>query len=163
MLPDNTSTLFMSRSGLYEVLERRNKINYFMDKKAKSKLYHANIHKKYRRRDQARNINAGEEEEEISLVNNCSSIMRVQFCMTEGVNADNHLPITPDGRVEGVWEDGNSVNPCMTPCLEEEHEKDVSPLLESYSDVFSEIPGCTSTVAHDIVLTTSERLDIPFV
>lgn len=71
---------------------------------------------------------------------------------------DDHLPITPYGRVEEVWEDKDSLRPCMNPCLEEEYEKDINYLLDSFSDVFSEIPGCTSTVAHDNVLTTSESL-----
>lgn len=53
--------------------------------------------------------NAGEEED--SLANNCSLIMWVQFCMEEGADTDDHLPIITDGWFEYV-----SVKPCMSPC-----------------------------------------------
>lgn len=43
--------------------------------------------------------------------------------------------------------------------LGKEQEKDIRSLFESFSDVFSEIPGCTSAAEHDSVITTSERLN----
>lgn len=46
--------------------------------------------------------NAGEED---SLANNCSLIMWVQFCMEEGADTDDHLPIITDGWFEYVWQE----------------------------------------------------------
>lgn len=121
--------------GHIKYRKRPNKVDYLIDEKGKPNLYHANILKKYHRRNQARNINADEEDD--SLVNNCSSIMWVQFCVTD-VDADDHLPITPDGRVKDAWEGSNGVGPCTNPSLEEKQEKYIKHLLESFSYVFSE-------------------------
>lgn len=47
MLPDTSNKLLLSWSGPYRVLERRNRVNYLINEKGKSKLYHANLLKKY--------------------------------------------------------------------------------------------------------------------
>lgn len=155
LLPDNASKLLVSWNGPYKVLERRNKVDYLIDEKGKQKLYHANILKKYHRRNQTGQVNPDEKD---SLVNDCASIMRVQFCVTEDIDEDDKLSITPDGRVEDVGVESNNEKLCVNPSLEREQEKDIRRLVESFSDVFSEIPGCTSTAEHNIVITTSERL-----
>ena len=61
--------------------------------------------------------------------------------------------MTPDG--ESYKADSRAQ---FNPNLEPEQRDNLLDLLNKYDDVFSDTPGCTSTVEHDIVLTTTARL-----
>ncbi|KAK3882379.1 hypothetical protein Pcinc_003801 [Petrolisthes cinctipes] len=63
------------------------------------------------------------------------------------------LPITPDGQTNK--EDPRAqINPNLDP----EQRTALVELLQEYGDIFSEIPGYTTTIEHDIILDTTGRI-----
>lgn len=158
LLPDSSSKLLMAWSGPFTVLERRNKVNYLIEDGGKQKLYHANLLKRYHRRAHVQNANIIDETSPLEeLVSEDLNV--VNMCILEEdteADAENHFPITPDGRTDETSPLQNS--PVVSPDLSLEQQNDLSSLTKMYEDVFSEIPGCTSALEHDIKLVTTERL-----
>ncbi|XP_076060384.1 uncharacterized protein LOC143036684 [Oratosquilla oratoria] len=66
---------------------------------------------------------------------------------------DSRLPVTPDGQT-----DETDSRPNVNPKLEEYQQTSLEELVSEYKEVFSDNPGCTSTVEHDIILTTTDRI-----
>jgi len=152
LLPDTANKLLMTWSGPYTVMERRNKVNYLIMEKGQPKLYHANLLKMYHRRA---NVSQAQVLDEDQVVDGCQGISDVaQSC----VDVENEIyPITPDGKIDSLL----SID---TPCadinseLTQDQQNDIHKLISDFSDVFSETPGCTSLLEHDITLSTTERL-----
>jgi len=142
----------MTWSGPYTVMERRNKVNYLIMEKGQPKLYHANLLKMYHRRA---NVSQAQVIDEDQVIDGCQGISDVaQSC----VDVENEIyPITPDGKIDSLL----SID---TPCAEinseltQDQQNDIHKLISDFSDVFSETPGCTSLLEHDITLSTTERL-----
>ena len=157
LLPDNRSKLLMAWSGPYRVLECRNKVNYLIDEGGKPKLYHANLLKRYHRRAHVQQAYVLDETS--SLEDFVSAGLNlVQMAVVEeefGADVEDQFPLTPDGRTSAT----PSVEPpSFSPDLTLEERSDINSLVHSYDDVFSETPGCTSVIQHDIQLITTERL-----
>ncbi|XP_037804439.1 uncharacterized protein LOC119598726 [Penaeus monodon] len=74
------------------------------------------------------------------------------------VDVENDMcPITPDGRVDSLLSidtSGAEINSELT----HDQQNVIHKLVSEFSDVFSETPGCTFLVEHDISLSTIERL-----
>lgn len=67
-----------------------------------------------------------------------------------------HLPLTPDGRESDALLSYLSVSSD----LNKDQNSDVKILLKEFFYVFSELPGCTETIEHDIILASSDKLQI---
>ncbi|KAK4303888.1 hypothetical protein Pmani_024138 [Petrolisthes manimaculis] len=63
------------------------------------------------------------------------------------------LPITPDGQT-----DNKDPRAQIDPNLDPEQRTALLELLQEYGDLFSEIPGYTTTIEHDIILDTTGRI-----
>ncbi|XP_042229996.1 uncharacterized protein LOC121871652, partial [Homarus americanus] len=155
LLPDKKSKLLVSWNGPYKVLEKRSRVNYVIDEPKGPKLYHANLLKKYHRRA---HLNFAH------VLDNDSKLESVEAlpCEKSGIipapDSDDlgcQLPITPDGIVESPSTDDG---PALKPGLERNQRADIEDLIANFEDVFSNVPGCTSTVHHDILLTTTQRV-----
>lgn len=69
---------------------------------------------------------------------------------------DCELPITPDGKELSSTLDVHPLE--IFPELTNSQISDINKLVNSFADVFSEVPGCTTTLQHDIQLVTGGRL-----
>ena len=161
LLPDKKSKLLMAWSGPYPVLERRNKVNYLIDENGVSKLYHANLLKRYHRRATVAQAYVIDEEGNLPLGEPFSV---AQFCVVdEEIQEDRELnafSLTPDGCVQLI-DHGECVEseiPLISESLTIEQKESILNLISSFPKVFSNEPGCTSLLKHDITLTTSERI-----
>ena len=148
LLPDNSNKLMMSWQGPYKVVKVVNKVDYLINVKGKDKLYHINLLKKYHRRTDTSLFIANE-----SSVNEYlpSFPSAVNFCVLEPNDSGNEDDIITVPKYEG-----EEVRIC--PDLDPEDKQMLDSLLCSYADVFSELPGCTSTLEHKISLTTDEPI-----
>ncbi|XP_076056332.1 uncharacterized protein LOC143034283 [Oratosquilla oratoria] len=145
LLPSDKSKLLVAWKGPYKVLEKRGKVDYVIDSPTGPKLYHANLLKYYRRPSVA----FAELLDEPSTIDD--SPLHKEICLSEP--EDFRLPVTPDGQT-----DETDSRPNVNPNLEGYQQTSLEELVREYKEVFSNNPGCTSTVEHDIILTTTDRI-----
>ena len=83
LLPDNTHKLLMAWSDPHKVLERKNCVNYLIDKDGTSKLFHANLLKKYNRRATVGMAHVIDKISTLSSPVNSYSFSICQYCVIE--------------------------------------------------------------------------------
>ena len=88
LLPDNTHKLFMAWSGPHKVLERKTRVNYLIDKDCISKLFHANLLKRYNRRATVCMTRVIDEISTLSSPVNSDSFSICQCCVVEDYDSD---------------------------------------------------------------------------
>ncbi|XP_076044813.1 uncharacterized protein LOC143027412 [Oratosquilla oratoria] len=139
LMPSDTSKLLVTWNGPYKVLERH-------------RFYHANILKRYHRRAQVQQL---ELMDEISAIEELSAPGNEKVSVIdEGDPCDlSQLPLTPDGITRSPSTDKPEVGQ-----LNPDQLSQLQNLMGEYKDVFSDEPGCTSTLTHDIQLTTTDRV-----
>ena len=156
LLPDENKKLLVSWKGPFPVLERKNRVNYIINENGKAKLYHINLLKKYYRRAIVGFSFLNDEAGCLSNTVQRDPLFICQSCIVEDgdvnvLNPDSAVPDIsnlPDlERSDGFPEVGD---------LDAAAKSDLERLISDYSEVFSDLPGCTDTVVHDIVLSTSE-------
>ena len=153
LLPDSNNKLLMAWHGPYPVVERRNKVDYVIGVDGKNKMYHVNLLKRYHRRDVASVVST-----DIDLSD--SPLNSIQVCLEEGPEIEEggtELPVATSGFLNPTSSDVDSL-PDISPDLESTYIQDVNKVIVSFSDVFSEVPGCTSVLEHDIILNTTDRI-----
>ncbi|XP_076069884.1 uncharacterized protein LOC143041747 [Oratosquilla oratoria] len=153
LLPSDTSKLLVTWNGPYNVLERRGEANYVIETPRGQRLYHANILKRYHRRAQVQQL---ELMDEISAIEELSAPGKEKVSIVdEGDPCDllSQLPLTPDGMILSPSTDKPEVGQLAPDQLVQ-----LQILMGEYKDVFSDEPGCTSTITHDIQLTTTDRV-----
>lgn len=145
LLPSNSSKLLVAWKGPFKVLERRGKVDYLIDETRGPKLYHANILKKYHRRARVNQVQVLDE------------ISTLEETETAGKAPD--LEEDPDlPRISLLADEPPTSGPDINPSLTWKQSADIEDLIMAYPDVFSYKPGCTNTLEHDIILTTTERI-----
>ncbi|XP_063587863.1 uncharacterized protein LOC134765248 [Penaeus indicus] len=134
LLPSTHNKLTMQCKGPFSVIKRHeNGVDYLVKTKGKIKLYHVNMLKKYVRRE-------GEDK----------SKEVCRMCIVDDSEvAKDTCSIAVLDQAESKFNISNH--------LDFEEKGQLNELLDKYSDVFSDEPGITSAVIHDIKLTT----DIP--
>ncbi|XP_063601110.1 uncharacterized protein LOC134777201 [Penaeus indicus] len=155
LLPDHTNKLLMAWRGPFPVLEQKNKVNYLIDENGTHKLYHVNLLKKYYRRSNVSRTHALDEVTDV--VNNAlEPFQTVHMCLVEDDSGGiDELPLTTDGKVESD-KSSNLNYPNLSPDLSPLQKAEIQTLIDSCADIFSDIPGCTSLIKHNIELTSTE-------
>ena len=147
LLPDSHKKLLVSWHGPFKVLEKRNKVDYLVDDPSGPKLYHANLLKQYYRRA---HVNFAHVMDEVSVVDNDHT----PAGPFEAEDPDDTVPCTsfsiPDSVLDSV--------PNVNESLEWDRRASLEDLLSNFKDVFSQTPGCTTILQHDIVLSSTRRI-----
>ena len=146
LLPDSANKLLMAYLGPYKVLERRNDVNYVIDVDGKERMYHVNLLKRYFRREV--NDIAEECNQVISRGFMVHSVVPVEV---NKIDEDMGLQVTLDV-------DSSEGKPEICNDLTADQKDELSNLLTEFKSVFSEKPGCTSLLEHDIEVNTTERV-----
>ncbi|XP_050703676.1 uncharacterized protein LOC126989161, partial [Eriocheir sinensis] len=131
-----------------QVLERRNKVDYLVDDPRGPKLYHANLLKRYHRRAQVN----------FAYVKDDTSAPDDDCSPTGPLEAEDPDDLVPCPLVCSVPD--SALNPALdiNKSLEWNQRSSLEDVLSTFKDVFSETPGCTNTLQHDIILTTTNRV-----
>ncbi|XP_063601511.1 uncharacterized protein LOC134777606 [Penaeus indicus] len=132
LLPSTHNKLTMQWKGPYTVIKRHdNGVDYLIKVKGKAKLYHINMMKKFIKR------------EDIETPNVC------QICVVDDdIVSDDTCDVSVMSNTVTNFNIGADLKP--------DQIKGLRNLLDKYPDVFSDNPGLTSSVTHDIKLTTTE-------
>ncbi|XP_047478945.1 uncharacterized protein LOC125032028 [Penaeus chinensis] len=96
-------------------------------------------------------------DEVTDVVNNAlEPFQTVHMCLVEDDSGGmDELPLTTDGKVDSdKSSDLNYQN--LSPDLSSQQKADIQTLIDSWTDIFSDIPGCTSLIKHNIELTSTE-------
>ncbi|XP_050708029.1 uncharacterized protein LOC126993204 [Eriocheir sinensis] len=148
LLPDSTKKFLVSWRGPFKVLERRNKVDYLVDDPRGPKLYHANLLKRYHRRAQVN----------FAYVKDDTSAPDDDCSPTGPLEAEDPDDLVPRPLVCSVPD--SALNPALdiNKSLEWNQRSSLEDVLSTFKDVFSQTPGCTNTLQHDIILTTTNRV-----
>ena len=146
LLPEANNKLQMTWSGPHKVVGRKGNVDYYVDVKGKSKLYHINLLKKYFRRATVHQLHVADEDSSDSLLTQFSMNVCKVCVVEDEVDASPEL-ITLDTMKSDV-----NINPDLSDTC----KNDLVNVLSQFSDVFSDTPGCTQTLQHEIRVKTNE-------
>ena len=144
LLPTDNNKLLMAWKGPYDVVEKLSPLDYKIRVGKKDKLFHINMLKQYVVRQDG-NVECQARDE--------SQVCAVSLIDLTVENMDDEsrggLVETPSGQNEG---DVLQVN--INPALNPKERKQVEELIQEFPETFSEKPGRTTLMEHDIKLTT---------
>ena len=147
LLPSNRNKLLMHWQGPFKVVQRVGYLDYKINMDGKVKTFHANLLKKFLRRD-------NDDENDVA----CVSVVD-DGTMEEDDEEDNqptsrnillHLPtLTPTESLQDVQ---------INPQLDESQQQVINSLLEEYQEGLTDMPGLTNLGEHDIKLLNKEPI-----
>lgn len=151
LLPSDNNKLLMQWKGPFKVVQKIGQMDYRIDKDGKIKTFHANLLKKYYRREESA---GGFDVACVSVVDDGLS----EECSereNEDVNHSSrkdilHLPnLTPTESLKDVQ---------ISPHLDDNQREEVNSLLREYEEVLTDMPGLTNLGKHDIKLVNKEPI-----
>ena len=152
LLPNDLNKLIMQWKGPFKVVEKLNACDYRVMVKGKVKTYHGNMLKKYFRRE-AEEAETGESD---AISMSCISVIESEE--EEGqIDADYTHFLNQHSvslRFPTVESKENIQDIKVNRDLNESQTTEVRALLSSFTEVFTDIPGTTDIVEHEIVLTS---------
>ena len=152
LLPSDLNKLIMQWKGPFKVVEKLNACDYRVKVRGKVKTYHGNMLKEYIRRE-------AEEEE----TGECEAVSMSCISVIESEEEEEHSDIEYTAffnqhnvslRFPTVESKENIQDIQINKDLNESQTNEVSALLQNFAEVFTDIPGTTDIVEHEIVLTS---------
>ena len=150
LLPSESNKLIMQWQGPFKIVEKMNPLDYKVRIKGKVKTYHGNMLKKYFRR-QIESEETGE-----STVLSCVSVIEPETDAGDTGKTDYNAGTELHFPVYLAKETVCDIK--VSPDLDKDKSDEIQSLLEKYPDVFTDIPGTTDIVEHDILLTTDRPI-----
>ena len=147
LLPTNNNKLLMQWKGPYNVEKVVNKNDYAIKIGAKSKVYHANLLRKYLKKEEKDDVKDAKSSE---LLKVAAGDVR-KDSEEEMFNEENLLEIGSLSSKES-YKDVK-----VSPKLETTQSDDLESLIQKFKPLFTDKPGSTSLIEHTINLTS----DVP--
>ena len=149
LLPTDKNKLLMGWKGPYEVVEKLSPLDYRIRISGKEKSFHINMLKQYVEREDDQEMQSNDESQvcAVSLVD---------------LTAEEMEDECSDGLIEtpSVCKSGEGTQVNINPALSQEEQHQVRSLVQEFSGTFSEKPGRTTLMEHDIKLTTDTPLRV---
>ncbi|GFO31437.1 reverse transcriptase [Plakobranchus ocellatus] len=143
LLPTSDNKLVLYFKGPYRVIEKRTSVVYLVDLGDRKCTFHVNLLRKYKRSTYASPSPSGN----LDNADNACSNQAVAAISEEDGGEIGSLVTT----LSLASESGTVV---IDPSLSSSQIQDVKELLIEFQDVLTSVPGCTSTLCHEIRLTT---------
>ncbi|XP_042150102.1 uncharacterized protein LOC121838101 [Ixodes scapularis] len=144
LLPSDNNKMLMQWKGPFEVMARKNEVDYELEIGGRSKIFHVNILKKYEER---------EESEQVGL--RCRVAVKV--------DEDSDI-ITEAGEDEvpmlSLTKQQDKRDVVVHTDLNREKRQQVFDLISEYEEIFSDLPGRTNLMTCDLQLTTQTPVHI---
>ena len=136
LLPTDGNKLLMHWKGPFEIKERVNDKDYIIQLHDKTRLFHANLLKKYWEREDS-----------------TANVESVGAAILEPEEDDGVAPVEILPETEE-----NYTDVYINPELSDEQIQDVKELLREYHEIFTNVPKVTKLGEHQITLTTDEPI-----
>ena len=154
LLPTDSNKLLMQWKGPFYVVKRVAHHDFCIDMNGKERTFHANLLKRYVTRHEI----------EPEIVHAAYSLKHVSTSVIDEDETTADMPelkLFPVEQTEG-WTD---VQIC--PDITAHQIQKIQQMLKEFSDVLTDIPGCTDLIEHSVVLTTdnaiySKAYPVPF-
>ena len=154
LLPKEKNKLLMSWQGPYKVIKRTSEVNYLIDIKGKPKIFHINMLKHYTPRP-----------ENLKLQNSFHTIGMTAVINEEQASAPSHpnqcqnepialIPTVTSAQEQSV----NHIN--VNDDLSEKQKLQINQLLQQFQSTFTNIPGKTNALSHEIHLNDTKPINI---
>lgn len=150
LLPTKSNKLELQWKGPFPVIKAKD-LDYQIDMDGKIKTFHANMLQKYVERETAQTTggNTYTEHQEKGI------LAAVSLSVVEETSEEVY-PIP----VPGI-ESSETVDDChISETLELTEQQQLTSLLQDFSDVMTDLPGCTPLVKHDIRTTTDQPVRV---
>jgi hypothetical protein len=146
LLPTNSNKLLMQWKGPFEIEAVVGVNDYKINISGKSKTYHANLLKKYHRREE---VKVG-----------ASIIYSVCAAVIEYDSSDPEDIVDDEALLELGYAGGkeNYTDVKLSSDLDSEQEKQLRAKVREYASIFTENPGLTDLVEHHIPLTSNKPI-----
>ena len=145
LLPTKSNKLLMQWKGPFDIIQRLGTMDYRVDVGGKIKTFHANLLRKYV--DRALSLDHG-------VLTSCSiSVISEEDEEQDHFDEREFLPPTSI-----QTESTSDVH--LAERLSEEQRSELRQMLDSFSDVLTDIPGKTTLVQHRIETTTSQPVRV---
>ncbi|XP_033730041.1 uncharacterized protein LOC117319318 [Pecten maximus] len=146
LLPTKSNKLELQWKGPFQVVKATN-LDYKIDMGNKIKTFHANMLQKYVERETAQTTYSRQQEKGI--------LASVSLSVVEETSEEVY-PIPMPG-----IESSESVEDChVSETLEDTAQQQMRSLLQEFSDVMTDLPGCTPLTKHDIRTTTDQPVRV---
>ena len=144
LLPTDNNKLLLQWKGPFEVIERIGEVDYKIEVGRKVKIFHANLLKRYYEREPEKMENeisklagiAVIEDEEVGEIGAIDDEHLLELDYAERTGKESYLDV--------------DISEGLTP----EQRKEVQELVYEYRDIFTERPGTTDLVEHEIEVIT---------
>lgn len=140
LLPQDPKKLLMTWKGPYKVVSVRSGVNYEIQIDNKTKTLHANMLKKYIRRNTT----------EPHIFNREIACLGLISETDDDEGQLTHIPMVQNDQQE-TYQDVN-----INPNLSSTQRSQIDTLITQYKDVLTDNPGHTNIIEHEIRLTTTE-------
>ena len=142
LLPTDRNKLLMQWEGPYLVKEALPQNNYKVKVKGREKTYHANLLKEYLDREHT--------------PTNAVDTGVIQAAIIESGESGIGDVVDDEGLLELHYRGGKEsyADVCINGELSEDQQMQITSILESFSDVLTEVPGRTNLVEHKIPVTS---------
>ena len=148
LLPTDHNKLLMQWRGPYKVTGKVGKMDYRLDMDGKTKTFHANLLKKFFRR-----------EEQVGVLDAaCTSV--VDDDMEEEDEEDDEKSAAPRDLLQlpSLTPSETLGDVQVSPHLNPDQQDQINALLHEFQDIMTDLPGCTNLGKHDIKLTDKEPI-----
>ena len=158
LLPDDNNKLLMQWRGPFTILEKVNQFDYTIRIRGKDKTFHANLLKRYYRRSKETEGESSELGKSADEAIACVSV--VDEIDIEGEQGASKMNSDQNVRVHfPTYIAKESVKDVqVSEDLSEEGKQQVDDLICEFPDVFTDVPGATDLVEHDIIVTSASPI-----
>ena len=161
LLPNDKNKLLMQWKGLFTVVDKINPFDYKVSIKGKIKTYHGNMLQRYYRRHD----NGDSEQATVIETLSCVSVIEDDEIESEVCKETDNKGVSMQFPSYTANKSISDAQVCKE--LSPENQEEIAKLLTEFSDVFTDVPGTTSIVEHEIILTStqpvrSKQYHVPF-
>ena len=144
LLPTELNKLTLQWKGPYEIIEVINKMDYKISIKGKTKIYYANLLKRYLERQEADPVQT------VGI-----AVIEAENQAEEGAVDDEQLLDISNLSGNETYQDVR-----YNPLLTDRQKKEAKGLVREFKHIFTETPGTTHLVEHRIETTTNEPVRV---
>ena len=149
LLPTDTNKLLMHWQGPFEVVQKVGQLDYKINMNGKVKTFHANLLKKFYRRNDA------DDKSDVA----CVSVVNDGTMEEDGEEDENH-PTSQRGllHLPTLFPTESIQDVEICPDLDDSQRDNITSLLQEYEEVLTDMPGLTNLGKHDIKLRDKEPI-----